>query len=99
MRPGIKCQRGENVAAGQMVFESGTIGSGERVGQSSMEVANEISLAELGHAIAQDEIVHPATYVNGIHLDKAVVGEGCADIRHRRIQQQSTAVKPAGIER
>jgi hypothetical protein len=63
-----------------------------------MEESSQITLRIPGDAVAEDEVVHPATHVDGIDLHEAEAGEGVADAGHRRIEQQRAAVKPAGIE-
>ena len=52
-----------------------------------MKVANEVALAVAGHAVAEDEIVHPATDIDRINLNETEMIKGGGDVGDKRIEQ------------
>src|SRR5437879_1854876 len=98
MWPGSERQRSENIASGQMMLEGCALGSRQWAGDGTMKVANEVALAIPGDAISEDEIMHPATDVDGVNLDKTEVSERSPDTERRRAEQDSPAVKAASVE-
>ena len=99
MWPGIERQRCQHVAVGQMMLESGTPRRVQRAGWRAMQMANEVALTVTGHAVAEDVVVHPATNVDRVHLNEALVGKRRVNAGHRLIEQQGAPVKAARVER
>jgi len=99
VRPGIERERCEDVAARQMMLENSALGGRQRAGGWTMQVAQQVALAISSHAIAQDEIVHPSANVDRIDLNKPAMRQCGGDIGRGGIEEQSTAMKAAGIER
>jgi len=97
--PGIERQRREDVGAGQMVLESGALGRRQRTGRGAMKMADEVAFAIPGHAVAEDEVVHPAADVDRVNLGETMVSECGIDTGSRCIEQKRAAVEAAGIER
>jgi len=97
--PGIERQRREDVGAGQMVLESGALGRWQRAGRAAMKMADEVAFAIPGHAVAEDEVVHPAADVDRVNLGETMVSECGIDTGSRCIEQKRAAVEAAGIER
>src|SRR5689334_4507684 len=98
MRPGIQSKRGQDVAMGQMVLEARALCGRQRNRSSTVNMPNEPALGIAGHAGAQDEVVHPATDINGINLDETQALDDSSDTGHGLVQQQGTAMKPASLE-
>ena len=57
-----------------------------------MQVAHEVALAITGDAIAEDEIVHPATDVDWVDLNEAMVSEYSREAGRRGIEEKRAAL-------
>jgi hypothetical protein len=97
MRPSFKGERSQNIAPRQMMLECPSFRGEQWILYHTMEMANEPTLSIIPHPIPENQIMHPATYVDRVHLDEAVMGQGGADVGNGAIEQDRSAVEPASI--
>ncbi len=103
MRPGFEAEDDKDAGLGVVMLEGGARGAGARRRRSvalhvaAVDVAEEVTFAVVAHAVAEDEVVHPAADVQRIDLDVSVMGEGGGDIRCGRVEQQRAALEAAGV--
>jgi len=82
-----------------MVLEGAALGSRQRACGVPVQVAHEAALAISGDAVAEDEVVHPATDVDWVDLNEPVVSECSREAGRRGIEEKRATVKAAGVER
>jgi len=61
-----------------------------------VDVAHEVAFAIVGHAVAQDQVVHATADIDRIDLQETVVFKCSGDIRSGLIEKQGPLHKPAG---
>ena len=62
-----------------------------------MEKPNEITFAIPGHAVAKNQVLHPAADVNRVELNETQMRKRRGDTRRRSVEQQRAPVKAARI--
>lgn len=71
---------------------------GARSDTGFVQVAHQASDLIVTDAVAEDEIVHAPTDIDGIDLDVAVMGERGSDIGNRNIQSGCTTGEATGCK-
>src|SRR5436190_24294480 len=82
-----------------MMLEGQTLVRREPAGLRTVQMAKEIAFPIIGHSVAKNKVLHPATDINGVQLDETMVGERRRKVRRRPIQEKRAAMKAPGIQR
>src|SRR5439155_23017716 len=96
--PGIQRQRRQNIAVRQMMLEGPALGSSQPARWLPMQIIIEVPLAIVCHTVAKNEILHSATNIDWIDLNKPVMIQCRTDADSRLIEQQSAPMKSPRIE-
>lgn len=81
-----------------MVLEGGAA-VGRQQAVSAVQVAAETALIVAGNAVAENQIMHAAADIDGIHLHVAEVGEGFSDRGNGPVKQERPPVKTTSERR
>src|SRR4051812_13944290 len=90
--PSIERQRGENIAARQMMLERGALASRQRAGLPAMQMPKQVAFPIIRHTVAKNKILHAPADVDWVQLNEAMMSERRSNLGHRRIQQNRSAM-------
>ena len=82
---------------GQMMFKGASLIGRKRLGGWTMEKPDKIPFAIASHAVAKNQVLHPAADVNGVELNETQMRQRRGDTRRRGVKQQRSPVKAARI--
>ena len=91
-------KRDEIARGGLVMFKCEARLGGERL-IFAVNVAHQIAFAIVGHAVAQDQIVHAPADIDRVDLHESVVIKRGGDIGSGLIEKQGPLHKPAGCFR